>query len=115
MVDFGVDGGRLELLVAQHLRDLWQRGARPEHLGRGGVTQPVRPGWRHAGTSTRRVHDPAHPAPGQRPSWRQHLHEHRARLSPRAVLQVGRERLADVDGDGHSILQSYVTALRIRW
>ena len=41
MVDLRVDGGRVQLLVAQHLRDLRQRTASPEHHGRGGVTQPV--------------------------------------------------------------------------
>ena len=74
----GVDRGRLQLAVAQHLRDLRQRRARAEHFGRGSVPQPVRTDPRDTSPPARITHHGLDRERVKRTSGREYLQEHRA-------------------------------------
>ena len=81
--------------MAQHLRDLAQRRALPEHRGRGGVPKLVRPDRRYPSANARVVNHAAHPNTGE------HARRavRRARTPPGThagpTLQIRHQRLAD--------------------
>ena len=103
--------GGLLLAVAQHLADLRQRRALPEHLGRRGVPQPVRP-------------DSAAARPGRTPRARPTPTVHRFMPSRGAVTRKnsarhshrGRRRRYDTSasptstGNGNTILPAALAA-----
>ena len=85
--------------MPQDLADLDQSGARAVHLGRGAVTQSVRAQLGHADAPAGAHHDMADRRRVHRAIGGTGVHEHVPALAAAAAaLQVGGERLADVDG-----------------
>ncbi len=92
--------------MTQHLADLGQRGASPEHLRRRGVPQPVRGDLAQPGPSAGGDHDVGHTARAQRPVRRLDPHEHAAALRAPSTpaTQIAGDRLADVIGQRQPLL-----------
>ena len=111
-VDLGVYRGRLLLAVAQHLADLRQRRALPEHLGRGGVPQPVRAHARQPRPGARLADDPADRVRRQPLQRRCHPQEQRPTLAPRAAAQIRHHRLTDVHRQRQHVLPAALAANR---
>ena len=103
-VDFGVNRGRLPLAVPQHLADLGQRRARPEHLGRGRVPQTMRAHPGQPRPIARRADHPGHRAAVHRGARGGHPQEQRPALAPRATAKIGHHRLAHIDRQRQHVL-----------
>jgi hypothetical protein len=74
-IDLRVDRGGRDLLVTEDVADLGQRGARAQHVGGGGVPQPVRRHLPQAGPLAGANHHLRHRARVERLAWRDRPHE----------------------------------------
>jgi hypothetical protein len=102
--------------MAQHLADLGQAPAGAQHLSRGRVPQAMGAHGRQPGSPAGTAHDLGDGARRQAAVRRAQAREHERRPAARAPARKPTgQRLTDVAGDGHSLLQQHVTTLRIRW
>jgi hypothetical protein len=83
--------------MTKHLSDLGQRSATAQHLGPGGVAEPMGAEASKPGPFARRPHDLAHPLRGQASQRGRQPEEHLAFGPSRPVAaQVGGESLPNI-------------------